>query len=423
MSEPKYLNRRRVVITGAGVVTPVGCNLETFWSNITNGVSGIDFISKINTEDQNAKIAGQVQGLNVEEFLDKKEVRRMDENNIFAICAADMAYKDANFATPPDPERFGVIVSSAAGGIGTIETHLIDLLEKGYKRCSPFLVPMMISNMAAGRISIRHNAKGPNFAVVTACATGADSVGEAMRAILFDEADVMFAGGSEASITPLSVAGFAACRALSLQDKDPQKASRPFDKDRDGFVMAEGSVVLVLEELEHAKKRGAKIYAELVGYGRSADAHDIVSPPEDGSGAAMAIRHALKDAGIQPEQIGYVNAHATSTPLGDIAETNAIKSVFGEHATSKKLLVSATKSMTGHLLGAAGSIEALISAMALKEQLIPPTINLDNPDEKCDLDYVPNKARKVSDVEFALSNSFGFGGHNASLILRRWTDN
>ena len=422
MVEAKYLNRRRVVITGAGVVTPVGCNLETFWSNIKNGVSGIDFIKKIKTDDQNAKIAGEVKDLDAEAFIDKKELRRMDENNVFAICAAEMAYKDANFTTPPAPERFGVIVSSAAGGIGTIENNLIELLQKGYKRCSPFLVPMMISNMAAGRISIRHNAKGPNFAVVTACATGADSVGEAMRAIIYDEADVMFAGGTEASITPLSIAGFAACRALSLQDKSPDKACRPFDIGRDGFIMAEGSVVLILEELEHAKKRGAKIYAELVGYGRSADAHDIVSPPEDGGGAAMAIRHALKDAGIQPEQIGYVNAHATSTPLGDIAETNAIKSVFGEHATSKKLLVSATKSMTGHLLGAAGSIEALITALALKEQIIPPTINLENPDPKCDLDYVPNTARSASDLTFALSNSFGFGGHNASLILRRWDE-
>jgi 3-oxoacyl-[acyl-carrier-protein] synthase II len=312
-----------------------------------------------------------------------------------------------------------VVVSSAAGGIGTIETQLKNTLEKGFNKCSPFLVPMMISDMGAGRVSIAFNAKGPNLSIVTACATGSDSLGEALRMIQSDEADVVIAGGAEAPITSLSVAGFTAARALSAREDDPQKASRPFDKDRDGFVMSEGGAVLILEELEHAKARGAKIYAELVGYGRSSDANDIVSPCADGDGAARAMQNALRDAGMTSEEVDYINAHGTSTPLGDVAETLAIKRVFGDRAKNG-LLVSSTKSMTGHLLGSAGSLEAIVSIMAINEDIIPPTINLENPDEACDLDYVPNQARKVDDVKVAMSNSFGFGGHNACLIFKEY---
>ncbi len=417
-------NKRRAVVTGIGVITPSGIQLDSFWQSLLDGQSAIGPITMMETDDQACKIAGEVRDFNPENYMDKKEARRMDRFVQFAMAAAKEAYSDAglnrdNVAS----ERFGVVVSSAAGGLGTIETQLREVVNKGMRRCSPFLVPMMICDMGAGRIAIEFNAKGPNMAVVTACATGAHSIGDAFRLIQNDEADVVFAGGSEAPITPLSVAGFSAARALSLRNEEPHRASRPFDKDRDGFVMSEGASVIILEELNHALERGAKIYGEVIGFGRSADAHDIVMPAPDGSGAILAMKAALRDAGISPDDVNYINAHGTSTPLGDVAETKAIKHIFGERATKGDLLVSSTKSMTGHLLGAAGSTEAIISILALRDQIIPPTINLENQDTECDLDYVANSARKVSGFKVAMSNSFGFGGHNASLVFRNWEQN
>lgn len=415
---------RRVVVTGIGLNTPNGHELEPFWDSIVNGRSAIRNISIVETDDLTCKIGGEITDFKPEDFIDKKESRRMDRFTQHAMVAAKLAYEDAGL-TPESvaPESFGVVVGSGAGGIGTIESQMITVTQRGYGKTSPFLVPMMLCDMGAGRISIAYNAKGPNMAVITACATGADSIGDAFRIIQHGEADVCFAGGAEAPITKLAIAGFGAARALSLRNDDPLHASRPFDKNRDGFVLAEGAAILILEELEHAKARGARIYGEIVGYGRSADANDIVSPAPDGNGAAIAMTKAIKDAGIESEAVGYVNAHGTSTPLGDIAETKAIKRVFGEQAKSGRLLVSSTKSTTGHLLGAAGSMEAVISLLALREQTIPPTINLEEPDEECDLDYVPNTARKVEGVKYAMSNSFGFGGHNASLIFTGYSQN
>lgn len=416
--------KRRVVITGIGVITPSGVKVDAFWDNILEGRSPIGPLTLINSDDQVCKIAGEVKDFKPEDYMDKKESRRMDRYTQFAMAAAKEAYEDSGL-TPESvaPERFGVIVGSAAGGMGTMEWQMREVMEKGYRRTSPFLVPMMICDMGAGRISIQYNAKGPNMAVVTACATGAHSVGDAFRIIQNDEADVCFAGGAEAPITPISMSGFAAARALSMRNDDPKTASRPFDKDRDGFVMSEGSCVLIMEELSHALARGAKIYGEIIGYGRSADAHDIVSPPTDGSGAVLAMKAALRDAGLSPDDVNYINAHGTSTPLGDVAETNAIKHVFGERAKNGTILVSSTKSVTGHLLGAAGSAEAAISLLALRDQLVPPTINIHELDPECDLDYVPDKPRKVEGFKVAMSNSFGFGGHNASLIFRKWEQN
>ena len=415
--------KRRVVITGMGFISPLGNSVETVWQSLLDGKSGIGYFTTIPDEELTCRIGGECTDFAPENYMDKKEARRMDRYTQFAMAASKLAYDDAGLSKDNvDSNRFGVIVSSAAGGIGTIEVQLRNTLEKGFDRCSPFLVPMMISDIAAGRISIEFDAKGPNEAVVTACATGANSIGAAFRAIEHNEADVMIAGGAEAPITPLSVAGFAACRALSARYDEPQKASRPFDKGRDGFVMSEGAAVVILEELEHAKKRGAKIYGEVIGFGRSADANDIVQPCADGDGASRAMEAALKDAGIKPEDVDYINAHGTSTPLGDIAETTAIKRVFGAHAKNG-LLVSSTKSMLGHMLGAAGSIEAAISVLALKNKIVPPTINIENQDEQCDLDYVPNNARKADHLDVALSNSFGFGGHNASLVFRAYEQN
>lgn len=415
---------RRVVVTGIGVLAANGRELEPFWQSLLEGKSGISFIELMETAEQSCKIAGEIKDFIPEEYMDKKESRRMDRYTQLAVAAAKNAYEDSGLkASDVEPERFAVVVSSAAGGMATIENQVREVMEKGFKRCSPFLVPMMICDMAAGRISINYNAQGPNMAVVTACATGAHSIGDAFRIIQNDEADVAFAGGAEAPITPISVSGFAACRALSMRNDDPQHASRPFDKDRDGFVMAEGAGVLILEELEHAKARGAKIYGEVIGYGRTADAHDIVMPSPEGIGAANAMKAALRDADITANDVHYINAHGTSTPLGDLAETKAIKRIFGEHTKSEKLLVSSTKSMTGHLLGAAGAVEAIITMLALRDQIIPPTINIENQDPECDLDYVPNTARKVEGFKVGMSNSFGFGGHNASLIFRKWENN
>jgi 3-oxoacyl-[acyl-carrier-protein] synthase II len=414
--------KRRVVVTGMGAVTPLGNTLDTLWTNLVNGKSGIGYFSTIPPEEITCKIGGECTEFVAENYMDKKEARRMDRYTQFAMAASKLAYEDSGLNGSVDPHRFGVVVSSAAGGIGTIETQLRHSMEKGFNKCSPFLVPMMICDIAAGRVSIEFNAKGPNMAVVTACATGAHSLGDGLRIIQNDEADVVIAGGAEAPITPLSVAGFAAARALSSRYDDPEHASRPFDKDRDGFVMAEGAGVVILEELEHALARGARIYGEILGYGRSADANDIVSPCTDGDGAARAMQAALRDAGLNPTDVQYVNAHGTSTPLGDVAETIALKRVFGDYAQNG-LMVSSTKSMLGHMLGAAGSVEGIISLLAIQNKTVPPTINIENQDEACDLDYTPNTARKADHLNVALSNSFGFGGHNASLIFGAYHPN
>jgi 3-oxoacyl-[acyl-carrier-protein] synthase II len=418
--------KRRVVITGMGAITPLGNTLETLWDNVVQGKSGIGYLTCIPAEEQTCKIGGECWDFKAEDYMDKREARRMDRYTQFAMAASKLAYESAGLTEGAvDPARFGVVVSSASGGIGTIETQMRMCLDKGFNKCSPFLVPMMISDIAAGRVSIEYNAKGPNRAVVTACATGADSLGDAFRIIQNNEADVMIAGGAEAPMTSLSIAGFASARALSMRDDDPTKASRPFDKDRDGFVMSEGAGILVLEELNHALARGAKIYGEIIGYGRSADANDIVAPCADGDGARRAMEAAIHDAGISPDQVDYVNAHGTSTPLGDIAESVAVERVFGEHARSGKLKISSTKSMHGHLLGAAGSLEAIISVLALQNKVLPPTINIDHLDEQCPdgFDYVPNKARPVDKLDVAISNSFGFGGHNASLLFAAYPSN
>ncbi len=410
----------RVVVTGIGIVSGLGLGIETFWQNLLAGKSGIRRISLFGEDLQSScKIAGEVQGFNALEYMEAKQAKRMDRFIQYAVAASHMAVKDANIDLKnDDPERVGVVVGSAAGGFETIEKNFKILLEKGPDRVSPFTVPMLIVNMAAGWVSMIHNAKGPNTCAVTACATSAHSIGDAARIIQRGDADVMFAGGTEAPVTALCMAGFAAARTLSLRNDEPEKASRPFDKDRDGFVMAEGACILMLESLTHAKARGARIYAEFAGYGMTGDAHDIVAPCADGDGAMRAMLQALKDANLQPDSVDYINAHGTSTPLGDKAETVAIKRAFGDHA--KKLAVSSSKSMTGHLLGATGALEAAVSIMSITDSKIPPTINLDNPDPDCDLDYVPHKARIGVPVNVAMSNSFGFGGHNACLVFKKY---
>jgi 3-oxoacyl-[acyl-carrier-protein] synthase II len=413
--------RRRVVVTGMGLISPLGETLESLWGNLMAGNSGIGDITCIPPEKMTCRIAGECREFKPENYMDKKESRRMDRYAQFALAASHLAYQDSGLNGSVDPYRFGVVVSSAAGGIGTIESQLDQSLERGFHKCSPFLVPMMISDNAAGRVSIEFKAKGPNIAVVTACATGADSLGDGFRIIQNDEADVVIAGGAEAPITPLSVAGFTSCRAMSCRYDDPQTASRPFDKGRDGFVMSEGAAVVILEELNHALARGARIYGEMVGYGRTADANDIVSPCADGDGAARAMLAALRDGNVAPEDVHYINAHGTSTPLGDVAETLAIKRVFGDYALNG-LRVSSTKSMLGHMLGAAGSVEAIISLLAIQNKRVPPTMNVFEQDDACDLDVTPNKAVDAPELKVALSNSFGFGGHNASLIFREYVN-
>lgn len=416
--------KRRVVITGMGVITPVGNSVDTMWSNLVAGHSGIGMNTMIIESEMTCRIAGICREFEAGDYMDKKEARRMDRYTQFAVAAAKMAYEQSGLHEGAfDPQRFGVVVSSAAGGIGTIEVQLKSSIEKGFNKCSPFLVPMMIVDIAAGWIAIQYNAKGPNQSVVTACATGANSIGDAFRMIQYGEADVMIAGGAEAPITSLSVAGFHNMRALSQRYDEPERASRPFDKGRDGFVISEGAGIMVLEDLEHAKARGANILGELVGYGRSADANDIVAPCADGNGAGRAMQLALDDAGLKAEEVDYVNAHGTSTPLGDIAETMAIKRIFGEHAKDGSMAVSSTKSMTGHMLGATGAVEAIISMMAIQNRMVPPTINLEDQDEQCDLDYTANKARAKADLKVAMSNSFGFGGHNASLLFTEYSNN
>ncbi len=417
------MSKERVVVTGIGPVCAVGIGKDAFWDGIVNGRSGVKHVTRIPEKLQGGcKIAAEMSDFDVSKFLDPKQARRTDKFIQYAIAGAKLAAEDAKLdMSKENPERVGVAIGSAAGGFQSIEDQLRILYEKGPDRVSPFTVPLFIVNMAAGWVSILHNAKGPNVCNVTACATSAHSVGDAFRIIERGEADVMFAGGSEAPITALSMAGFAAARTLSLRNDEPQKASRPFDKDRNGFVMGEGAAVLILESLTHAKARGAHIYAEIAAYGLTADAHDIVQPCGDGDGAMRAMKMALEQANVKPTEVNYINAHGTSTPLGDKAETTAMKRVFGEHATSGGVVVSSSKSMTGHLLGAAGAIEAAVCCLAIEHSTVPPTINLDNPDPDCDLDYCPNVARKNYPINVALSNSFGFGGHNASLLFKKVT--
>ncbi|MEW9697755.1 beta-ketoacyl-ACP synthase II [Paenibacillus sp. SI8] len=407
----------RVVITGMGVVTALGQDLETFWGNLTAGKSGVGMIENFDVSEYPTRIAAEMKDFNIEQYVDRKESRRMDRFVQFAVAGALNALKDANLDVKEgtDPERVGVSVGSGIGGLNTWEEQHRTLLEKGPKRVSPFFIPMMIANMASGHISMVTGAKGPNSTAVTACATGTHSIGDSFKMIQRGDADVMICGGAEATITPIGVAGFCALRAMSTRNDEPQKASRPFDTDRDGFVMGEGAGVLILESLEHAQNRGARIYAEVIGYGMSGDAYHMTDPDPDG--AARCMSKAIKDAGIAPEAISYINAHGTSTPVGDRSETTAIKKAFGEHAY--KVAVSSTKSMTGHLLGAAGGVEAVICGLTIANSLIAPTINLDNQDPECDLDYVPNTAREAN-VDIAMSNSFGFGGHNATIILKKF---
>ncbi|MBV9463461.1 MAG: beta-ketoacyl-ACP synthase II [Verrucomicrobiae bacterium] len=412
-------NRRRVVVTGMGVCTALSLDLETFWNAILAGQSGISRIEAFDTSDYPCHIAGEIKNFNPQEhFKSPKEARRADRFSQFAMAASNKAIRDAGLDLEHlDRDRIGVMIGSGIGGLLTIEDQHTVLMTKGPKRVSPFMIPMLIINMASGLVSMAYNLRGPNMAHVSACTTSAHSIGEAFETIVRGDAEIIVSGGSESPITKLSLSGFGNMQALSGRSDEPTKASRPFDRDRDGFVMAEGAGIVILEELEHAKKRGAKIYCELAGYGLSADAHHMSAPDPEGRGAARSMRMALNSAGIAPAQIDYINAHGTSTPQGDICETQAVKTVFGEHA--KKLMVSSTKSMTGHLLGAAGAVEAIICAKVLQTGAVPPTINLDHPDPQCDLDYVPHQARQA-DVKWIASNSFGFGGHNATLVARKW---
>lgn len=411
--------KKRVVVTGMGAVTPIGNSVGLFWNNLKKGICGIDLIKSFDTEDFKAKVAAEVKDFDIHKVLDRREARRMDRYSQFAIYAAQEAVENADLdLNHINPNRFGVIVGSGVGGINTIEEQHDRLKEKGPGRVHPLFIPMIISNMAAGNIAIRFNAKGICTTVVTACATGTNCIGEAYKMIQDNRADIMIAGGTEAAITPLSIAGFTSLTALSKSD-DPKRASIPFDKDRDGFVMGEGAGILILESLEHAQKRGAKVYAELVGYGATCDAYHVTSPAPKGEGAARAMRLALQEAQIEPEDISYINAHGTSTEYNDKFETLAIKSVFGKKAYD--VPVSSTKSMTGHLLGAAGAIEAIACIKAIEDSFIPPTIGYKNFDEECDLDYVPNRGRKKN-LNYVMSNSLGFGGHNAVIILKKWSD-
>lgn len=411
------MSKKRVVVTGLGALSPLGNDVDTSWNNAINGVSGIGPITRVDAEEYPAKVAAELKDFNVEDYMDKKEARKMDRFTQYAVVAAKMAVEDAGLKiTDEIAPRVGVWVGSGIGGLETLESQFEIFLTKGPRRVSPFFVPMMIPDMATGQISIALGAKGVNSCTVTACATGTNSIGDAFKVIQRGDAEAMITGGTEAPLTRMSFAGFSANKALST-NPDPKTASRPFDKNRDGFVMGEGAGIIVLEELEHALARGAKIYGEIVGYGSTGDAYHITAPAQDGEGGARAMQEAIKDAGIAPEEIDYINAHGTSTYYNDKYETMAIKTVFGEHAY--KLAVSSTKSMTGHLLGAAGGIEAIFSILAIKEGMIPPTINIETPDEECDLDYVPGEARR-QDLSYVLSNSLGFGGHNATLIFKKY---
>ncbi|WP_058518228.1 beta-ketoacyl-ACP synthase II [Legionella parisiensis] len=411
------MNKRRIVITGMGMVTPVGLNVEETWQNILGGVSGVVLADEFDASEYSTRIWAKVKNFNIEDYVPLKDARKMDVFTQYGIAAADEAILDSGLKIDTNlSNRIGVAVGAGIGGIQTITNNQDKLMAGGPRKVSPFFIPAGIINMVAGQISIRHQLKGPNIAVVTACTTGTHNIGLAGRMIAYGDADVMVCGGAEMTLTPLCLAGFSAVRSLSKRNDDPAKASRPFDKDRDGFVMGEGAGVLVLEEYEHAKARGAKIYAELVGFGMSGDAFHITAPDDDADGAARAMEAAIHDAGIDPEQVDYINAHGTSTYLNDLNETKAIKRVFKQHAYD--LAVSSTKSMTGHLLGAAGAVEAIFSILAIRDQIAPPTINLDNPDEGCDLNYVPYTPQKRA-INYVLSNSLGFGGTNGSLLFKR----
>lgn len=410
--------KRRVVITGLGMVTPLGIGVEKTWEALIAGKSGIGKITKFDASAYDTQIAGEVKDFIPENYFDKKEIRRMDLFIHFAMAAATMAMEDSQLKiSPANGDRVGVVVGAGLGGLNTLENSHKILLEKGPGRISPFFIPALIINEAPGMISMRYGAKGPNASVVTACATGNHNIGDAWRMIQRDEADAIIAGGVEATILPLAFSGFNAMKALSTRNDAPEKASRPFDKDRDGFVMGEGAGIVILEELHHALNRGAKIYAELIGYGLNGDAYHISAPSPNGEGAARCMAMAIRGAGIAPEEVDYINAHGTSTPLNDVCETKAIKTVFKEHAP--KLAISSTKSMTGHLLGGAGGIEAIFTVLTIRRGIIPPTINYETPDPECDLDYVPNVSRKA-DVRVAISNAFGFGGTNAVLVFKKF---
>jgi len=408
--------KKRVVITGLGCVTPVGIGKDDTWASIKAGRCGVKKLTRFDTTDLSSTIAAQIDDFNPEDFIEKREIKKMDRFTQYAVASAKMAFEDSG-VDKFDPAKMGVIIGSGIGGIETLENQHSKLVEKGPKKVSPFLIPMMISNMAAGQVAIMLGAKGPNTCVVTACASGTHAIGDAFKAIQRGDADIMVCGGAEAPITPISMAGFCSMKALSTRNDEPEKASRPFDSQRDGFVMGEGAGILVIEELDHALGRNANIYAEIVGYGATSDAYHITAPAESGEGAARAMKMAIEDAGMHLEDVDYINAHGTSTPYNDRFETRAIKSVFGEHAHS--LAVSSTKSMTGHLLGAAGGVEAIFCALAISEGYIPATINLETPDEELDLDYVANAGRNA-DIKLALSNSLGFGGHNGTLAFKKY---
>lgn len=408
---------RRVVITGMGLVSPLGNDLKSFWDNLSNGRSGIGPITLFDVTQYDCRIAGEVKNFDPAAwFNNPRDARRSDRFTQLAVAAAKMALADSGLALPAaNPDRIGVMVGSGIGGLKTMEDQHTILMNRGPSRISPFMIPMLISNMASGIISMEHGLQGPNYATVSACATSAHGIGEAWRMIREGDADAFVAGGSEAAIVPLGIGGFGAMKALSTRNDEPTRASRPFDKGRDGFVMGEGAGILVMEELEHAKARGANIYAEIAGYGLSADAYHMTTPLENGEGAQRCMRMALKKAGLNPEQVDYVNAHGTSTPVGDLCETRAVKAVFGQHA--HQLSVSSTKSMTGHLLGAAGVVESIACTLAIQNSVVPPTINLENPEEECDLDFTALTAKERK-IRVAVNNSFGFGGHNATLIIR-----
>lgn len=414
------MKKRRVVVTGLGVISPVGNDTATTWRAILDGVSGADYITQFDASTFPVRFACEVKGFDPLQYMDRKEARRTDIYTQFALAAAVQAMRDAGLENGGyDPDNTGVIIGSGIGGLKIFEQQHDEFRERGPSKISPFFIPMFISDMAAGIVSMRFNAKGPNYATVSACSTSAHAIGDAFRTIQYGDADVMITGGSEAAITPMAIGGFANMQALSERNDSPKTASRPFDKERDGFVMGEGAGVVVLEELEHALRRGARIYAEIVGYGATGDAYHITQPAPEGEGAQRSMRRALRDAGLRPEDVQYINAHGTSTPYNDLNETLAIKAVFGEHA--RRLYVSSTKSSTGHTLGAAGGIEFVFSVLAVHEGIVPPTINYTTPDPDCDLNYVPNVPVRC-DVEVALSNSFGFGGHNVTLAVRRFRE-
>lgn len=415
------MSKRRVVITGMGMLSPLGNDVQSSWDGVRAGRSGIGMIDRFDASEYNTRIGGAIKDLDLSPWLSTKEARKLDAFIHYGLIAAQQAVEDSGLDSYDelDKDRAGIAIGSGIGGLEYIEKNVLTMDKSGPRKVSPFFVPASVINMISGNAAIRFGYRGPNIAIVTACTTGTHNIGYAARTIAYGDADVMLAGGSEMATTRTGIAAFSAARALSTRNDEPEKASRPWDRERDGFVLSDGAGVVVLEDLEHAKKRGATIYGEVVGFGMSDDAHHITAPPESGEGAARSMRNALRDAGLSPDEVDYINAHGTSTQVGDVAEVAAVKSVFGDHA--RKLAMSSTKSMTGHLLGAAGAVEGIFSVLAIRDRLLPPTINLDDPDEGCDLDFVANQSRE-SDVRVALSNSFGFGGTNGTLIFRRYED-